>query len=288
MFWAALLVCSEANFCKCCINLLEFFEVVVIKVLESFEVYYPLCELVSIALCCDSFTEFCDFLLLMAVHSSHHELHRWCNSIAKENVRVKVDPQKTVISFDRCWDAEGAYPRMDKGRCYPWASGYEIDSIASALLSCRFSCSRVLVVVEIQEVGFLEQARYVCLWVIDGVVGVHADNDFFIVVSPGVDLTYKVSGENGSGFGIDDTLCLKYSYLLCCTSLQCCVKFLVTNSITRYNYQAFVVFSNKFEIRPATEVGVLAKFEHSACPLVQSEDHGSAGFEPVLRFFLAC
>jgi len=43
-------------------------------------------------------------------------------------------------------------------------------------------------VVEVEKIRFLEESGYFGLWVIYRLIRVHADNDFFLLASPLIDL----------------------------------------------------------------------------------------------------
>jgi len=65
--------------------------------------------------------------------------------------------------------------------------------VAALLVGHWFLEGWISVVVEVNQVGFREQLGYFCFWVINAVVGVHAQQYFFLHCSPLFNVIDQVS-----------------------------------------------------------------------------------------------
>jgi len=112
--------------------------------------------------------------------------------ITKKHVRVKIKAKESMIAFDHGGFTKWTHPSVDKGSNRARAANNEINRLASTLLCCGFLDAGVLMVMEVGEIRFTEDARDFHFGVIDWVIGIHADDDFFLLLSPVTDLLDKI------------------------------------------------------------------------------------------------
>jgi len=90
--------------------------------------------------------------------------------------------------------------------CEEWAAKHDVNWGAASLVSCWFFLSWESVMMEVDEVGFVEEMCYLGIRVINIFIGIHSYEHFFALLSPLSDLADKIGKELFPRVGVGDAL----------------------------------------------------------------------------------
>jgi len=186
---------------------------------ECLEIGNSFCEVMLVALSYHAFTKFCEFLCVSAIDATLCNHGMGYTGIAKQHVRVKIKAEEAMIAFNHGWFAEWTHPSVDKGSNCSGTADDEVYCLTSMLLCCRFTYARVLMVMEVSEICFMEDSRDLRCRIINWVIDIHADDYFFLLLSPLTDLLDKIGKEGCTWFRFFNAFCLEQSGLLSCDCL---------------------------------------------------------------------
>jgi len=113
LLWEARSICTEENVCEACINGLEFCLVVGFQHIHSLKGCKAFGELVLVALLDDPFAEFSYCLGMFAFSSAMLLVASWNTCLSKKNLRVEVDAEEAMVTFNGDWIAKGVNPRTE-------------------------------------------------------------------------------------------------------------------------------------------------------------------------------
>jgi len=100
-----------------------------------------------------------------------------------------------------------------------------------------------MVIMEVDKIGFCEQARNIRARVVNGFICIDAQNNFFIGLLPLLNLMDDIHEEYFVGIRFGNTLGLKNSDLLSRDCSGCHIKILVADLVAQDNDYTFVIFS---------------------------------------------